>query len=398
MSNPIPPPNWDPSYFRPQNSEEEKKEVPLNAPPSYYGNVNTGSSSNPPSFLPSDHSSSYPYPIYPSYNQQSCYPISQQSYYSPQHDLPSYSTQYPYSYSPSSQETAQNVPDLENSKDQTNNFHELYKIANLPDGVNQLASNLKDYDILMAGGMNEDQNPEYMKCHLDFLNNLGLNVKKLLVDPHASLETNAKTIYNQVMNQQSNNRKSILVGHSKGGSDVLGALSLYPHIQDFLEGVICLQTPFRGSSIAKELASWPVRQLFGPVLAKLKLDHKSLESFTSSDRETFFKDHNLNHVYVPLINLITTNSSSFSPLKPLSDYFKKHLGADNDGLLSTKDAFIPNAYTINIDGIDHNGTMIENSEDSKTIKNFIKPTILLLVLLVIVVVLAKKYRNRHRAQ
>lgn len=262
-------------------------------------------------------------------------------------------------------------------------------------------ANLNNYEIVFIGDSSKD--PNYMKCHLDYLQNLGLSVRTIPIDSSASLESNALLINNQITEARSP-KKAILVGHSKGGTSVAAALALFPRLQDFVESAVCMQSPFGGSRLTNELlaqAPTPVRLILKGLLSKLKLD--SAES--SQQTSQFFQQHSLNGLSIPLLNLVTSSSSKHSLLYPLMEFIKHKYGEDNDGMVSTKDASLDTetSYFIKLDGVDHEATAYGSDDTSKGFGSKLghlvssyKVEIMVLVIIVIAVLIAVKMRNRRR--
>jgi len=153
-----------------------------------------------------------------------------------------------------------------------------------------------------------------------------------------------------------NQRRVVLVGHSKGGVDACAALALHEHrLKDIVLGVITVQSPYGGSPVASDLTATPaMRSLTERALAVLLRAPKGVGSknllpalldVTYEKRMAFLEHHPLPCRF-PCVSFHSAVKSQSGVLALGAAYVKSRYGYDNDGLVCGADAEVPGCVAV----------------------------------------------------
>jgi len=153
-----------------------------------------------------------------------------------------------------------------------------------------------------------------------------------------------------------NQRRVVLVGHSKGGVDACAALALYEHrLADVVLGVVTVQSPYGGSPIASDLtANKTLRGVTSRALETLLRAPRGegartllppLLDVTYENRVAFLEHHPLPDRF-PCVSFHTRTSSNNSVLAVTAAYARKSYGEENDGLVCRVDAEVPGCVAV----------------------------------------------------
>ena len=153
-----------------------------------------------------------------------------------------------------------------------------------------------------------------------------------------------------------NQRRVVLVGHSKGGVDACAALALYEHrLADVVLGVVTVQSPYGGSPIASDLtANETLRGVTSRALETLLRAPRGegartllppLLDVTYENRMAFLEHHPLPDRF-PCVSFHTRTSSNNSVLAVTAAYARKSYGEENDGLVCRVDAEVPGCVAV----------------------------------------------------
>ena len=153
-----------------------------------------------------------------------------------------------------------------------------------------------------------------------------------------------------------NQRRVVLVGHSKGGVDACAALALYEHrLADVVLGVVTVQSPYGGSPIASDLtANDTLRGVTSRALETLLRAPRGegartllppLLDVTYENRVAFLEHHPLPDRF-PCVSFHTRTSSNNSVLAVTAAYARKSYGEENDGLVCRVDAEVPGCVAV----------------------------------------------------
>ena len=153
-----------------------------------------------------------------------------------------------------------------------------------------------------------------------------------------------------------NQRRVVLVGHSKGGVDACAALALHEHrLKDIVLGVITVQSPYGGSPVASDLtATASLRSLAARALEVLLRAPKgtgtetllpALLDVTYESRMAFLEHHPLPCRF-PCVSFRSDAKSPSGVLALGAAYVKNRYGEDNDGLVCGADAEVPGCVAV----------------------------------------------------
>ena len=153
-----------------------------------------------------------------------------------------------------------------------------------------------------------------------------------------------------------NQRRVVLVGHSKGGVDACAALALYEHrLADVVLGVVTVQSPYGGSPIASDLtANETLRGVTSRALETLLRAPRGegartllppLLDVTYENRMAFLEHHPLPDRF-PCVSFHTRTSSNNSVLAVTAAYARNAYGEENDGLVCRVDAEVPGCVAV----------------------------------------------------
>lgn len=270
------------------------------------------------------------------------------------------------------QEKHSNLPIL--SSKQKEDITQKYKILFVPGVLG---------DIYMQTGL-----LEYFHEHIRWLEkDLGLkkdiNFEIVPINTQAPLRESIPVVANSIAKSD---RPVIIISHSMGGLNSFYTLIENPELQDKVAGLVTIQTPFRGSHVADQIAdSYCLKNLSWLFLKSVGGSLETLMDLTSKVRE-----EKLNEVIagkklqdllkkVVLLNVASSvsdkDSQGFHDLNSLITTLPFIGGLNpnsvpNDGLVSIKSAIIhPDIDHIIIDGIDHIDPISPNFSVTKE-KNF----------------------------
>jgi hypothetical protein len=153
-----------------------------------------------------------------------------------------------------------------------------------------------------------------------------------------------------------NQRRVVLVGHSKGGVDACAALALHEHrLKDIVLGVITVQSPYGGSPVASDLTATPAMRslteralevlLRAPKGAGSKSLLPALLDVTYEKRMAFLEHHPLPCRF-PCVSFHSAVKSPSGVLALGAAYVKNRYGSDSDGLVCGLDAEVPGCVAV----------------------------------------------------
>lgn len=220
----------------------------------------------------------------------------------------------------------------------------------------------KSTTYLMVPGLFTERFPGYMEKNRDALSAAGLDARMVNIDTDADSRTNAKVIRDEVLRLGKEGKTVVLVGQSKGGSDLADAIALYPEIRKYVKGAVAMQAPYGGTPVAsgfqkspelKTLMSGVVKQIFqGNPQAVLDLSYER--------RQKMVRD-NPYPTNIPTVSLVSTRSSATSLLCSLEGLLKNKFGVETDGLVPEKDQAIPGSRTVTFKDMDHAESVMQGA-------------------------------------
>ena len=129
---------------------------------------------------------------------------------------------------------------------------------------------------------------------------------------------------------------AILLGHSKGPLDAHAALVLHPEIVPRVRALVSIQACFHGTPLADD----PPR-----------LAPKAFAEISHAARAEFLARHPA--IPVPAVALATRIARAEWPLERTRRYIAERTGQASDGFVAERDAELPGARMVRLDGLDH---------------------------------------------
>ncbi|KAI3918729.1 hypothetical protein MKX01_042049 [Papaver californicum] len=265
---------------------------------------------------------------------------------------------------------ASGLPPVE---DGTRRFDEL--LGHIRHGVHTLPNSMV---YLLVPGLFSNHGPLYFVNTKVFFSKLGLACHIAKIHSEASVEKNAREIKDYIEEiYWGSGKRVMLLGHSKGGVDAAGALSIYwPDLKDKVAGLALAQSPYGGSPIASDILREGQLGDYGDVQA--------LEDLTYEKRKDFLmKNHlprevpvvsfhteagivpgilamsHVAHAELPLVPTLSMGGSSSSQstklpvVMPLAaamaacaQVLQVRYGEKSDGLVTCRDAEVPGSVVV----------------------------------------------------
>ncbi|CAI0445894.1 unnamed protein product [Linum tenue] len=243
---------------------------------------------------------------------------------------------------------------------------------------------------IFRAGLFSNHGPLYFVNTKQFFSKIGLTCHIAKIHSEASVEKNAKEIYEYIEEMYwGSNKRVMLLGHSKGGIDAAAALSLYwPNLQDKVAGLVLIQSPYGGSPIASDILREGqlgdyvnVRKLMEIIICKvIKGDMQALEDLTYEKRRDFLTKYPLPeevavvsfhteasvspavlatlsrvaHAELPVVAPLSTGQPTKLPVvMPLgaamaacAQLLQVRYGEKSDGLVTRRDAEVPGSVVV----------------------------------------------------
>jgi pimeloyl-ACP methyl ester carboxylesterase len=187
-------------------------------------------------------------------------------------------------------------------------------------------------------------------------------------DGEGTVAENAKKLSEEIQNladtlgtdENGDQRKIVLIGHSKGGVDACAVLSLYEHrLKDLVLGVVTVQTPYGGSPVASDLvATDALKTVTGKALEILlrapepnaggRLVQPLLD-VTYEARMRFLEHHPLPSRF-PVVSFSTVTNAPSSLVSLSASYLRnRYDGLASDGVVAREDAEVPGCVAVRWD-------------------------------------------------
>jgi len=214
----------------------------------------------------------------------------------------------------------------------------------------------KGYTYLFVAGLFNEFYPGYLREAVEHFNEMGAVALLSGARGDSLTRDNAVRILAEVETLYENtNRPVVLVGHSKGGLDSIGALGMYEdRLKDKVAGVVTVQSPYGGSAIAEDLLA--DRALAKTVAAVLEMlvglpsgQGASLvvpiEDLRYEARKQFVRTFPLPERF-PCVSFHSSTTAASSLLFAPAAYFRQRYNCASDGLVATCDAEVPGARVV----------------------------------------------------
>ena len=206
---------------------------------------------------------------------------------------------------------------------------------------------------------------KYMQDNIEHLQQLRLDVRKMDINTGGSVEENAEAIKDYIMresryhnkkdsNKKHSNKKFIIIGHSKGGVDAGTAIAKY-NLYSYVEALIILQSPWKGTLIADGSAKY-----FTNVLSFVsKINKDAMRVLSHEERYKTLSNYPLDIHQVKTISFTSTIGDKKSLLYYIPDaIISRQYNTQSDGVLIPEDGIIPGSDYVHVDGLAHNESVI----------------------------------------
>ncbi|XP_074263157.1 uncharacterized protein LOC141585968 isoform X2 [Silene latifolia] len=278
--------------------------------------------------------------------------------------------------------------------DGTRRFMEI--LDSIRFGVHKLPNTLV---YLLIPGLGSNHVPLYFVNTKTHLTNLGLTCYIAKIHSEASVEKNARDVKQQIEEiYRTSQKRVMLLGHSKGGLDAAGALSMYWFdLKDKVAGLALAQSPYGGTPLASDIARQGqlgdlfLRAIVFLVFNIIKGDVRALEDLTYEKRREFLRKHSLPKE-IPVVSFHTEAEISSAAMATLTHMANIDLcltgrhevivpsgaamaatacvvqtkyGEKSDGLVTRRDAEVPGSVVVRPSRkLDHQWLVFSSVKDS----------------------------------
>lgn len=234
-----------------------------------------------------------------------------------------------------------------------------------------LPQEARDHHYLLVPGFSWDAIPDYFGPNLKRLQKLGLSAERVDVDPLGTFFDNAKPVRDAVLASE---KPVVLIGHSKGGFDLLEALERFPELRPKVAKVVLLQTPYRGTSVADWFMTFP--WLYTTAMAYSRLlnpwrlfatnpfyRHRTLTEMSASHRRKVAgRPPDIGGIPVYSVSSRVDDDTRIKLLLWLTaGSVKAATGYHNDGIVAPEQAVVPGAIHAVLEHVGHIDTITDPS-------------------------------------
>jgi hypothetical protein len=210
---------------------------------------------------------------------------------------------------------------------------------------------------------------------LKWLRKNGLDAVIANINSEGGSRANGEAIAQIIKEEQ---KKVLLIGHSKGGIDTLFGLLYHPEIRDRVAGWLILQAPLYGSPLLDCMVDCPFTDIalnFG--LQLLESHYRTPQEITSKALNNFHRENSKEIIDIindiPTLSMASTfkNPSLFSipfisfSKKSAFELFNRFIefsgGGENDGMTPLKSACLQGTECIHLQQFDHGNLVVDLS-------------------------------------
>ena len=257
-------------------------------------------------------------------------------------------------------------------------------------------ANLQKYKVIFVPGFLSDVDPsqlhipgialkpaQHFEEQLNLLKASGVDYERLSMTSESSVKANSSIVSAAI---KASSRPVILVGHSKGGLDILEALIADRSLLKKVRGFVALQSPFFGSPVADYVVSNNnLNDLAANLLLMMGGNKDSMINLTCADRKPYMAANAAAiadiTATIPVIAVATWKDSVHgqvdTALEPVRDLLLVQ-GIRSDGVVPVDNALLPGANFIKLSGLDHGVTVSPSSYINFDRVKFIKALLLTL--------------------
>jgi hypothetical protein len=238
------------------------------------------------------------------------------------------------------------------TRDVTDRFRRLYAAA--ASGAGCLPAPARRHPVLLVGGLFATLFPGYLTANLRHLRRLGLDAARAPVAPQGRVEENAAIIREALRGLAAPDRPAVVFAHSKGGVDTAAAVVLHPDARARVRALVAVQSPFRGSRLAGDVAASPRTMAAADRLLRNILGGRAeaIADITPAGRRAFLRQHPWGNE-VPSVSVATATRSPLSPFAAAAAWMRRRYGAPSDGLVLADEAVLPGSRVVRLDDADH---------------------------------------------
>jgi triacylglycerol lipase len=207
---------------------------------------------------------------------------------------------------------------------------------------------------------------EYFYDQMDWLKSVGVEYELLKVDTEDSVEINKWIVEDAIVKSS---KPVLLVPHSKGGIETIMALVEHPFLYQKVAGLLSLQAPYYGTTVAdylQDIKVWDFLANF--VLMVLGGSNEALHDLTTYERVPWMKHHEIMTKYIqkqiPVLSFSTYKDDEPARRDSTFEFSRNKVktdgGADNDGLIPWNSMILPDSNYVAFEGQDHASTVTDN--------------------------------------
>lgn len=186
-----------------------------------------------------------------------------------------------------------------------------------------------------------------------YLRSHGYRVDTIDVGGRSSSTQNADTIANALPQLLKPNERLLIIGYSKGLSDILETLAIHPKAIPPGSAIVSLAGIVSGTPIADHTAQLEQLASAGPMPSCGSGDHGAVESVSRRHRLAWLADHSLprDRTYFSIAAFVDQSHVS----RPLEETYRQLSSIDprNDGQVIATDAIIPGSHLLGYLNADH---------------------------------------------
>ena len=218
--------------------------------------------------------------------------------------------------------------------DLSGNFQELANEAKNKIFIS-LPSDAHNYTYLLIPGLfANNYGNRYMQDNVEYIQKLGLDIRKIDIDTGATVEENSESIRNYILNEK---RKLVIIGHSKGGVDVATAIAKYD-LYEYVKCLIMLQVPWAGSQFAQEVEyEGLITSFFNLTSNIFPMNKNAIADLRYEERRKMIKKYKLDISRIKIISVYSLLENKKSLLYPFYSLLKKKYDIESDGFVGKEE-------------------------------------------------------------
>ncbi|MFC1521425.1 MFS transporter [Elusimicrobiota bacterium] len=237
---------------------------------------------------------------------------------------------------------------------------EIQAIAPLPDlSEVEWVKEARKFDYILVRGFMSEYYASYMNNFIGIMKRLGLSAGMSAIKSYMPNDENAKTLRDEVM---ASSKKVVLVGHSKGGLDIMTALEKYPQIREKISKVLLIQSPVKGSFIADKFSKGIPGKVAGTFLKLMGSEPRVIPEMSTYYRESRVKKWSKVAEQVPVFIVRSQLAHSDGRIGSVLWRVSRLRGSEpSDGLITLSAQNLEGAQgTLDFNGASHADTVVSN--------------------------------------